>query len=209
MSAGAIFKPRRYLHFDEPIPEAVAEALATNPDKVKTWAFMPMLRCILAVRKVKRAQGGGLEKKQKQRPICYSAHKDAAVYAYYGSVLTQAYEKVLADRGLSEVVTAFRPDSGKCNIHFAREVFHWIRAKGECTALAFDIKSFFDRLDHRLLKRRWAFVLGLPSLPEDHYAVYKSLTRFAWVDRDKALEALGISKHNPRAGRRRRTRPVI
>jgi hypothetical protein len=100
--------------------------------------------------------------------------------------------------------TVGKSDVGKCNIHFAKDAFDWIRAKGECVALAFDVKSFFDNLDHKILKRQWAYVLGMKNLPEDHYAVFKSLTRFAWVMRDKALNALGISKHNPRAGRRRR-----
>jgi hypothetical protein len=102
------------------------------------------------------------------------------------------------------VVTAFRPDSGKCNIHFAKEAFDWIRDNGECTALAFDIKSFFDTLDHRVLKRQWAAALGRAQLPDDHYAVFKSLTRFSWVMREDAFSALAISKHNPRAGHRRR-----
>jgi hypothetical protein len=98
------------------------------------------------------------------------------------------------------VVTAFRPNSGKCNI----QVFDWIRTQPSCVALAFDIASFFDNLDHALLKRQWAAVLDVSKLPPDHYAVFKSLTRFATADRDAVLKALGISKHNTRKGRRRR-----
>ncbi len=204
MSAETIFKSRRYLHFDEPIGEDALRALATNPGRVKSWAFMPMLKCILVTTKVKWNKDGKLEFKDKPRPICYSSHKDAAIYAYYGSLLSQAYEQLLARRGLSAVVTAFRPDSGKCNIHFAKDAFDWIRAHGECTALAFDIKSFFDTLDHKVLKRQWAAAIGKPTLPDDHYAIFKSLTKFSWVMREEALSALGISKHKPRAGRRRR-----
>ncbi len=204
MSAETIFKSRRYLHFDESIGETASRELATNPQRVKTWAFMPMLKCVLVTKKVKRGQDGALETKEKERPICYSGHKDAAIYAYYGSILSVAYEELLAERNLSSVVTGFRPESGKCNIHFAKEAFDWIRSKGECTALAFDIKSFFDTLDHQVLKKQWASVLGVVAIPDDHYAVFKSITRFAWVLRDKALKALGISKHNPRANRRKR-----
>ena len=165
---------------------------------------MPMLKCVLSVEKVKRTAGGSLTTKPKDRPICYSTHKDAAIYAYYASLLNQDYEKALSSRKLSSVVTAFRHDAGKCNINFAKEAFDWIRAQGSCVALAFDIKSFFDNLDHRNLKRQWANVLGQQTLPDDHYSVFKSLTRFAWVERVKALMALGISKHNPRAQQRRR-----
>lgn len=204
MSAEDIFKTRRYFHFDEPIGTAASRSLATDPQRVATWAFMPMLKCVLSVKKVKRVDGGKLETKVKDRPICYSTHKDAAIYAYYASLLCDAYEKILATRNLSSFVTAFRSDAGKCNIHFAKDAFDWIRAKGDCVALAFDIKGFFDNLDHQILKRQWASVLGMKNLPDDHYAVFKSLTRFAWVMREKALKALGISKHNPRANRRRR-----
>jgi hypothetical protein len=204
MSAETIFKPRRYLHFDEPVSEAAAEELATDPVRVRSWPFMPMLRCMLTVKKVKRNEAGHLETKLKEREICYSAHRDAAIYAYYGLRLSNAYEQLLTTKGLTSNVTAFRPDSGKCNIDFAKEAFEWIRNFGPCTALAFDIKSFFDTLDHLHLKRHWAAVLGLSKLPDDHYAVYKSLTRFARVDREKAMQALGISRHNPRASNRRR-----
>ena len=163
-----------------------------------------MLRSLVVVKKIKRASGGRLLKKSKERPICYASHRDAAIYAYYGRLLLDEYERILRTRGLDTVVTAFRPDSGKCNIHFAKEVFDWIRKQKRCTALAFDITSFFDNLDHTLLKRQWAAVVGVRELPPDHYAVFRSLTRFAAVHRDAALKALGISKHNPRKGGRRR-----
>jgi RNA-directed DNA polymerase len=203
-SAEGIFKPRRYLHFDYQISEELAESIATNPKRVASWPFLPMLRSILVVKKIKRVTAGRLVKKAKERPICYASHRDAAIYSYYGRMLLERYEAILKHRGLDLVVTAFRPDSGKCNIHFAKEVFDWIRAQPSCVALAFDITSFFDNLDHILLKRQWAAVLRVRELPPDHYAVFKSLTRFATADRDAVLKALGISKHNPRKGGRRR-----
>lgn len=43
-------------------------------------------------------------------------------------------------------------------------------------------------------------VLGVSRLPDEHYAVFRSLTRFCWVDREEAYKALGISVHNPRGG---------
>lgn len=204
MSADTIFQRRRYLHFDEPIGEKASRALATEPERVQSWAFMPMLKTVMVTKKIKWNKDGKLLIRLKNRDICYSAHKDAAIYAYYGYVLSTLYEKRLNDTGLSTVVTAFRPQSGNCNIQFAKEVFDWIRAKGECTALAFDIKSFFDTLDHHILKAHWAAILGNHNLPDDHYAVFKSLTKFAWVLRERALAALGISKHKPRANGRRR-----
>ncbi len=45
---------------------------------------------------------------------------------------------------------------------------------------------------------------GGAKLPADHFALYRSLTQFAWVDRDKAFELFGISPHKPKANQRRR-----
>jgi hypothetical protein len=106
--------------------------------------------------------------------------------------------------GLSHCVTAFRPKSGKSNIDHAGEVFEWIRNCEDGRAYAFDITSFFDRLDHSRLKAGWRTLIGEMRLPSDHFAVFKSLTSFAFVHRNAAFDALKISKHNPRAGKRRR-----
>lgn len=163
-----------------------------------------MLSWEITTDKVRRKPGGVLEKKRKPRPIAYASHKDAAIYAYYGHLLAGRYEEQLAAGGIVDCVTAFRSGSGRCNIDFAHEAFSWIRARGECVALAFDIKSFFDSLDHEILKRNWCRVLGTERLPDDHFAVFRSLTRFASVDRAKVFRALGISPHNPRANKRRR-----
>jgi len=162
-----------------------------------------MIKYIKTTKRVKR-EDGQLVPSEKNRPICYCSHGDAAIYDHYGSLLSEGYESLLAAHGLSSVVTAFRPNSGLCNIHFANEVFTWIREKGNCVALAFDIKGFFDHLDHKVLKRQWSVVLGQQYLPADHYAVYKSLTKFAYVELELVFRELKINKQNPRANRRTR-----
>lgn len=200
-----LFARRRYLHFDEPLSPRDAEALATDPARVASWAFLPMLHWIIKARNVKRKDDGELEKKPpKNRPISYAGHKDAAIYAYYGHLLGQRYEAGVAALGISDCVTAFRENAGRCNIDFAMEAFEWIRAKGECVALAFDIQGFFDNLDHVLTKAQWAKVLGVERLPDDHFAVFRSLTRFAFVDRIAVFKEFGISPYRPRANGRKR-----
>jgi len=204
MNPREIFVRRRYLHFDEPLPLTACVHLATDPARVASWAFLPFLRWEMATRKVRRDQEGVLVKKEKRRPICYAAHKDAAIYAYYGHVLGRRYEVELARKGLQANVTAFRAGQEKCNIDFAFEVFDWIRRHGECVALTFDVKSFFDRLDHTRLKAQWCRLLGVERLPADHYAVFRSLTRYAAVDRQAVFEEFDISPHKPRANGRKR-----
>jgi RNA-directed DNA polymerase len=196
-------KVRRYLHFDEPISPKKMLKLVADHAVVKRWQFMPVLRVERVTRKVKRKPGGELEKSPKTRPICYASHKDAALYEYYSWILNEKYELLIRDSGLDKSITAFRQGLGKCNIHFASEAFSEISARTECTVLAFDIKSFFDRLDHKLLKAMWCKALGLGKLPDDHFHLFKSVTKYAVVDRQKVYDRLKISKHNPRANGRK------
>lgn len=139
-------------------------------------------------------------RKVKKRPIKLAAHADAAIYAHYGRILAGYYEAELTARGLGNSVIAFRKTGGprKNNIHFADEVFTFIENHRPCVAIGLDIEKFFDRLDHDYLKQRWSQTLGVQRLPPDHFNVFRSLTDFAWVDRDRAYRACGISPHNPK-----------
>lgn len=205
MGRKSIFEPRRYLHFDEPVSEAASKRLATNPALVQSWSFFPFLQFRITTRRVhKNSEGEPLPRKPKQRLIAYAAHKDAAIYSWYGHLLSGSYEALLQEAELQDFVNAFRPGLGKCNVHFAKEAFDHIRNTGPCVALAFDIEGFFDNLDHAFLKRAWTRMLSVDRLPSDHYAVFRSLTRYAFVERDAVYKELGVSRHNPRAGHRRR-----
>ncbi|MGQ0700913.1 MAG: antiviral reverse transcriptase Drt2 [Panacagrimonas sp.] len=192
------------MHFDEPskpgtLQKAVGDALI-----VQHWQFLPLLQAPVVSRKVKRDLSGDLKTTTKIRPICYAGHADAALYEYYSRILSARYEEYLGKSTFSDSVTAFRSGLGKCNIHFAADAFAEIRARDACTALAFDIQSFFDSLDHTLLKAMWCKVLGVLKLPSDHFKIFRSVTQYAFVDRDKIYQRFKISKHNPRANARRR-----
>ena len=62
---------------------------------------------------------------------------------------------ILLKRGSAECILAYRSDLGKCNIQFAKEAFDQVRKRGECTAIALDIKGYFDNIDHETLKEKW------------------------------------------------------
>jgi RNA-directed DNA polymerase len=203
-SAPIRFKPRTYLHFDLPLSKSEAEALACNPNQVATHAFYPFLGYTVTTEKIQRELDGSITRKMKEREIKIAAHRDAAIYAHYGQLLTAPYEVELKRRGISRSVTAFRSVGGGCNIDFAGEVFDYIERHRPCVALAYDLEKFFDTLDHQVLKERWASLLGTTRLPTDHFAIYRSLSQFAWVARDNAYELFGISPHNPKANKRRR-----
>lgn len=47
--------------------------------------------------------------------------------------------------------------------------------------LAYDVTKFFDTLDHKLLKARLRGLLGVESLPEDWFKVFRFMTKFRFV----------------------------
>jgi retron-type reverse transcriptase len=49
-------------------------------------------------------------------------------------------------------------------------------------AITFDIKSFFDNLNHKLIKDSWKRLLNYEELPDDHYNVFRNITKFSYVD---------------------------
>jgi len=102
--------------------------------------------------------------------------------AYYGHQLNERLNEHYAATGISDCVIAYRA-LGRGNYDFSAEVLAFARANAPVTILAFDATGFFDNLDHALLKRRLKTILRVPSLPEDWYKVYRSITDFHYVDR--------------------------
>ncbi|HEV2681242.1 MAG TPA: antiviral reverse transcriptase Drt2 [Rhodanobacter sp.] len=194
---------RGYLHIDKPPTRSAIAAAVSNPERVAQWSFFPLITNIKVIRKLRR-KGNSFVVKEKRRSISYASHRDAALYAYYAEKLTKLYEQRLRKLKLDHVVTAFRTGDGRCNIHFAHEAFEWIDANRPCVALAYDISGFFDNLEHQLLRRKWCDVLSTSSLPPDHYALYRSLTRFSTVQQVTLYATFGISMHAPKASGRER-----
>jgi RNA-directed DNA polymerase len=124
----------------------------------------------------------------KIRPICFAAHVDSLIFSYYAYALTKVYESFINKEGFSQCVLAYRSNlGGQSNIQFAKEVFDYIKEKKECTAVALDIKGYFDHIDHVILKENWQKVVGGP-LPEDQYKIYKLLTRYSYINQSSILK---------------------
>lgn len=190
------YKRRGYLHFDAPIGVARATKLVKNPKKLAKHAFYPMLRYDVRSKKLKRNSEGKLKSEPKLRPISYAAHADSQIYSFYATQLAEAYEVKLARLGLSECILAFRK-LGKSNIEFACDAFNNVRDIGRCSVIAIDISAFFDTLNHQHLKRSWSELLGEEKLPSDHFAVFKSLTKYSFCNRNEVYKAFNISPNNP------------
>lgn len=190
------FRKRGYLHFDKPISLEHALDIVTNPHVVATHSFLPFITFTSATYKIKQDKGtSAINKILKERPIAYSSHVDSHIYSYYAATLSELYENELRTYKINKNVLAFRT-LNKSNIEFAHEAFQEIKKRGDCSAVALDLSKFFDTLDHGFLKDAWCRLLATDKLPEDHYAVFKAITRYSKVDKDKVYDLMGIPKNN-------------
>lgn len=207
------FKLKRYPHIDYPLLAkdryTWIEPYIKNYLKIATHQFHPFIHKKNKVRKFRREyckETGEListlkngkkivrnASEPKERELYYAGHLDALVYSYYAESLSKEYEKILLQRNLTDVVTAYRKieiktglKKHKSNIDFAVDVFKSIKdyPQDNFIVIAFDIKGFFDNLNHKLLREKWKTVLGLENqpLPDDHFNVYRNITRFSYID---------------------------
>ncbi|MCD4733786.1 reverse transcriptase/maturase family protein [bacterium] len=187
------FRERNYRHFDYPLKEdskirtegnskeKLTDYVA-NPNNIYRHSFLPFISTIIETKRYKKEK---CKVGKKKRPISYASHLDSHIYAYYAFLLNKNYEVFLAKNDFNKSVLAYRRfEERKCNIHFARDAFRAIKIKGECSVIALDVSGFFDNINHSLLKKFWCRVQGVEKLSADHYAIYKSITRYSHVDLD-------------------------
>jgi hypothetical protein len=193
------FLQRNYLHFDSPLSFKNASLFVKDFKQVSSHAFLPFLTFnVKTIKYKKNSDTGKKERIDKIRPLCYSSHLDGYIYSYYAKNLSELYEKKLSELKIDKSILAFRKFDGKSNIHFAKEAFDDILDKGECTAIALDFSSFFDTLDHNILKDEWCKLLDVSILPTDYYNIYKSLTKYSLVNKDEVYKLFNIPKNNPK-----------
>ena len=194
-----VYRPRGYIHLDLPLNREAAKLLATTPEKVTAHRFHPFISYPVETQKVAKTPEGRVYRKEpKIRTIAYAAHRDSYIFAHYADILSERYESVVRERGLHDCITAFRSLDGRRNIHFANEVFEFIKQTDSCAALAMDVTDFFGNLDHSKLKTAWSSIIQQEKLPDDHYAVFKAVSKYCHVDREALYEALHVPLNNPR-----------
>lgn len=191
-----VWKPelKPYPHFDAVISAEKLDAFVRNPEAVAKNAFFPLLSYKEKWQRFRSRPGGKPPKKG--RPIRYAARRDANIFSYYRYILSAPYEQLLKEKCLENSVIAYRKilsadGNGKSNIEFARDAFENIQYLRNCVAITLDIKSYFESLDHALLKEKWIRLLGGSAMSPDHTAVFKAITKYAEVDRSAAYERLG------------------
>lgn len=166
---------KQYAHFDYRTTLASQREYITNPRTVAIHGFYPFIHYEKKMVKYSRTKG----KTVKTRDICYAAHVDRCIYQYYNFLLNTLYNERVKKDGTDFVAVAYRTDLRKNNIHFSKMAFDYIRSHSPCYVMIGDFTGFFDNLDHQYLKKQWCSLLGVSKLPDDHYAVFKSVTRYS------------------------------
>lgn len=189
------FRPKNLPHFDRPLlSRDEALRVASDPEAVAQHPFLPLISFSKTHRRFTSGPNGRAIGRTKVRPLAVCANRDASIFAYYAHLLRDSYEGLLGPLGIDSCVVGYR--KGSSNIAIARDAFAEIAKRGRCLALALDIDGFFDNIPHAVLKEGWARVLGRSGgdLPDDHYALFKALTRYSKVDRDRCLERLDLPR---------------
>lgn len=192
-----VFEPKKYIHFDHPIEftkkQSEIQKLFTTKHAIAKHNFLPLIKIVTKTPRYKYQDDlRKYDLETKERPISFASHLDTFIYGFYSFALNKKYQGYIRQEGFSDCVLAYRTDlDGKCNIQFAKEVFDSIRQKGPCTALALDIKGYFDSIDHAKLKEKWSQILG-NRLEEDDYAIFRSLTKYSYVKQTSLLKHFSL-----------------
>lgn len=72
-----------------------------------------------------------------------------------------------------------------------------------------DFTNFFDNLDHLYLKQQLCQLLGVCQLPDDYYAVYKSVTKYCKWDLNDLLTLNHLKSHEELNKKDRVLSPMI
>lgn len=199
------FKIKRYPHIGMPILPKDVKAIQSyikDPGKVESHPFLPFIHRTKIQRRFRPEVNNDLIRSklrfpgEKERDLFYASHVDANIFSYYARMLQENYEVKLQARNLHAVATAYRAvkdpltQRSMNNVDFAAEIFKEVRDSSEdCVVICMDIKNFFPSLDHTYLKRKWRDIMGFgSSMPNDHYAVFRAITQFSYVNEDEIYE---------------------
>jgi len=203
------FKPKSIIHFDRKCScERVLEYVS-NPKNIEKHSFYPFIHFGLIKSKYKREKSddnkkGKLVPELKKRNISYASHLDGHIFSFYTYKLREEYEALLEKEGCNESVIAYRKLE-KSNVDFACDAFKKLKELCETNeqsnfiSICYDIKGFYDNLDHKILKEQLCDVLKVAKLPLDYFKIYKALTTFSWVDKENLLSTLGLNKRRLRS----------
>jgi RNA-directed DNA polymerase len=183
---------RKYPHFDPIVGlDEKRKSLLFDPKAVKGHSFFPLIKSAKEERRRKFNKDANKRLfNRKERPICYAAHIDSLIFSWYGYQLNELYTVLLKQKGINDSVLAYRALNKSTPEHVAN-VGSFIKTKTNCAVLCFDITGFFESIPHKQLKNNWLLViemidnLPIKLLPDDHFAVFKTVTSYSSVELEK------------------------
>lgn len=194
------YRPKRYLHFDHRVKIEYAEHYVTNPQKIAQHSFLPLIHYTSSFYRnigKKNPEMNNRPIKQKEREIMYAGHWDSHVYKYYSEMLNNDYYNYYCQSyHIDDCVIAYRNNKpGKSNIDFAAEVINFIALTNTSYILIGDFSTYFDTLDHSLLKEKLKKVMGTPRLAPDWFNVFQSITKYGYYDKSFVENIVGTDRY--------------
>lgn len=191
----SIYKDKGYWHFDGHKRINEVKTYVENEEYVKKHSFYPFLHYTMSFDKFNIKREKGKRRKPKEREIYYCAHLDRYIYQKYGAEISNLYNDYCIKNDFNECSVAYRNNNpGKCNIHFAKEVFRFIKKCQECFIIVGDFHKFFDTLDHSYLYKMLLKCMGTEKLSDIQYKIYKNITHFSYINIEDLCVFMGIEQ---------------
>lgn len=188
-----IFKQKTYKHIDKVVDIKDIELKIKNPNYIISHGFYPFLSYTLEFRKYTEEinEETNHHWKIKPRPIKYASHIDRCIYQWYSYLLNEKYNSYCNKNDLNKSAIAYRTClRGKTNIEFASIAFNFIKKCESCYILVSDFSNFFDFIEHKKLKENICKVMGLAELSEDFYKVFRSMTKYSYIEKQDIIDYL-------------------
>lgn len=191
MKKRKVYKNKGYTHFDTRKPEYWKYINnIKNPEWIGRHAFYPFIH----YQEERNKFNGEKIIPKSPRDIRYSSHIDRYIYEYYNDILSKKYNKYAKQLGINQAAIAYRTNLNKSNIHFSSDVFKFLNKQENAFIMVSDFSNFFDSLDHQYLKDRLKEILKVDTLPSDYYKVFRSITKYSYIEYNDILNELGL-KH--------------
>jgi hypothetical protein len=175
-----IFKYKNYSHFDNKKEVRNWCKYVESPEKICVHGFYPFIHFI--INRYTYDKSSSSQTKKKPRDICYSSHIDRYIYEYYNYLLNEKYNSYAKDNRINRCAVAYRNNIHQNNMTVAREVFNFIKKGNNYFILISDFSKYFDTIDHVYLKKVLKEVLEVDFLPEDWYKVFRSVTKYSFIN---------------------------
>ena len=191
MKKRKVYKNKEYTHFDTRKPEYWKYINnIKNPEWIGRHAFYPFIH----YQEERNKFDGEKIIPKSPRDIRYSSHIDRYIYEYYNDILSKKYNKYAKQLGINQAAIAYRTNLNKSNIHFSSDVFKFLNKQENAFIIVSDFTNFFDSLNHQYLKERLKEILKVDTLPSDYYKVFRSITKYSYIEYNDILNELGL-KH--------------